>query len=87
MKSSSPLSPVTESPVTGISRYRYLPPSPVTVIPRYRYRPAIFCPLSSITVISRYRYPRYRYPPVITAQYHRAGLRPATSRRPADFSS
>ena len=73
-----PLSPVTESPVTVISRYRYLPPSPVTVISRYRYRPVIFCPLSPVTVIfplplspvifsplsPRYRYPRYRYRPL-----------------------
>ena len=52
VNSPSPLSPVTESPVTVISRYRYLPPSPVTVISRYRYRPVIFCPLSPVTVIS-----------------------------------
>eukprot|EP00665_Eupelagonemidae_sp_cell47_P017473 gene17473-biopygen9395 len=67
-KSPSPLSPVTESPVTVISRYLPLPLSPVTVISRYRYLPVIFCPLSPVTVISRYRYLRSRYLPVITAQ-------------------
>eukprot|EP00665_Eupelagonemidae_sp_cell47_P013101 gene13101-biopygen2667 len=68
VQSPSPLSPVTESPVTVISRYRYLPLSPVTVISRYRYPRYRYLPPSPVTVISRYRYPRYRYPPVITAQ-------------------
>ena len=71
LKSPSPLSPVTESPVTIIFRYRYIPQSSITVISRDRYRPVIFA-----------RCLRYRYPPLPLAPVK---LSPVSTRAPLSF--